>query len=742
MKKTISLIISFVLIIAFLVGCSDQTMTTSLNIGENIDKRLDRLSLSVTKLDTIDNQYITNPDIFPNYVTASVTVPNPSEVRRDIIASNIGDDDTVIKNALASTNSTNDTITDLLLQKLQNNLKCDENGNCYVCGDNYGDCDNNTCNSCNNNIICDNNGNCYKCSNYLTLDQNGNCTNCQNPCVNGDCSNINYNGFNTASDCLKNYRNQLETNNLNASPISVTTEENKTLEDETIINSEIKDTTTITEEDLSEIDNNINKNKEESNNNVYVDTNINNESDLDNTKVYYYYEEQNFTPENLKYNPRYISNYNQLNTSTDLNNYVIKIQKLYAMTADVVEANNTLHEFKDNLLNTISTTKHINNQYKNINIVPPTHQIQAIKNYLKDLETTTKRIKDANGDLNNEINNINNSSSLGVSSSVDVINSNYIRILNHLDTRITYHESALSTLEQLRYLLIDAIDEAEDNTTVDTPIINEDQNLDNNDNDIIEDDNNENTDLSENENDINETEDNESENELDNNSNFDNNDDNKVIDNNTEEDIINNDLIVDNEDNTNIEDNLDNEEDNIDNDTSTNTDVIIEDDGLKNDMVIDNNIDDNNTNETNNFITPNIDTYKPNTNDTIVDNNTTNTDVVNNTNTNDNIIENQTNNNIAYDDNLNNNSYNINNNTNNNLKNGTNHNRIINENNLNTDNNDTNGNAYVYDEDGKLYNANNNRYTNDKNTNVNTYEYNTLVDTLNQGTIDNGINNL
>lgn len=703
MKKTISLLLCLILIVGFISGCNDQTANTSMSIGNNINKKLDKLTLSVTKLDTIDNQYITNPDIMPSYVSASIIVPNPSSTSERIIADNEASE-RIVKNAIKSNLNTDD-----LLKQLQAKLKCDDNGNCYLCGNEYGECDNSTCDSCNYNIVCDNNGNCYTCNNCLQLDASGNCTNCNTNCYNGDCSKLNYDGFNEANSCLKNYRNQLETPSLNASQIS---------------------------QPVDNIEQNVDIINNDTDTNIVEDnTDYDSTQDLENEnspKIYYYYEEQNFAPENLRYNPRYITN-NDIDMSDNLNNYVIKVQKLYVMTADVVEANNALHSYKDNLLNTISSTKNINEQYKQLNFNPPAHQIQAIKNYLRDLETTTSRIKSANGDLNNEINNINSSQSLGVSNSVDVINSNYLRILNHLDTRITYHESALTTLEQLKYLLLDAIEDNnmnlpvinDNNDVIDNNFDNENNlndNIDNSDNvdNYLEDDNNDNIDennqdlVQENTDDLEEENESNEEEVVENDINI--IEDDQINDNIVEEDVV---------EQTNNLDNYNNIEDNEDNLDNNSDETLVDYNEL------------NDTNEETSFITPNIDTYKPDIEDNdedIIDEDSQNVD--NNDNLDENIVENDINTNLDNNNNLNNGAYNNNENVINN------NNRIINENNLNTDNNNLNGNEYLYDEDGNLYNTNTNRLNNGKINNVNTYEYNTMLDSLNQGTIDNGINNL
>jgi len=682
MKKFLSFILAIIIFTGFITGCT-QTTATCEKIGNDINKKLDKLSMSITKLDTIDNDYLASPDIYPTTkAVANLYLPNPNAI----------EENKTVKHSIA-TNIEND-LGNILKSEIIKNLKCDNDGNCYICGNLYGDCDNNSCNSCGNLIICDNDGNCQNCNTLLNIDQYGNCQNCNKSCTKNSCSNIKYNNFN-------NY------NNTNCADKFINPLENQTIEAETISIVDEPSDNNLNEEELSNTNNTENKTDT-----LTEDGSINNEESIDNEnspKVYYYYEEKSFTPENLKYMPRFISDTQIKDAGTNLNSYVIKIQKLYTMTADVVEANNILAQYKNEVLNSISNTKAINNSYKNSNLTPTIYQIQAINNYLHDLNTTTKNIKRANGDLNNEVNNINQTNNLGITSSVDVMNSNYLRILNHLDTRITYHENALSTLEQLRNYLLETINNQHNNV---------DNNITNNDN--INDEVN---------------------------SNINNNDNNNS--NTPEDEIIMEESNQNNENNINSDNTLkDNLNQNLDNEQ-----IIEEDDSINTNTSYqdqDNSIitEDNTTEDDAPVIVPNIDTYNDNiiednndivedNNDIVEDNNdivdTNNTDVNQNINTenlNSNITDQQ---NITIQDNLNNNNNNNNNNYN--------HNHIINENNLNTDGNITN-NGYYYDENGNLYNSFNNNNLNTKKNNINTYEYNTLLDSLNQGTVNNGINNL
>lgn len=719
MKKVLSLLLAVLLFAGALTGCNQQ-QPTSVTLGNDINSKLDKLSSVVAKLDTIDNEYIASPDIFPTgNVAVSLIVPNPNfdtpvEFHEGHIESN----------AIANTTiDTNELIRNLLIQKLTDKLKCDSNGNCYICGQCYGDCDNNICQNCGNCIVCDNNGNCTNCGKTLQLDRFGNCTNCNKSCTGSSCNNINYSSFNNAcKNCADSYKNLLEVNRVSLD----------------------NDDETINLEDTSVSDDTLNSDTT----NTYIDTNLDQyDQDMqdgnNSPKIYYYYEEQSFTPENLKYKPRYVSDAKIQEAKDNLNSYVIKIQKLYAMTADVIEANDTLQEFKNNVINSINDTKAINANYRNLNLTPTIYQANTINNYLHDIDRTTSYLRQANGTLNNEVNNINRTNNTGVANSIDVMNSNYLRLLNHIDLRITYHELALSTLDQLKIYLLDSINNSNYDQLIDNDNAVVEDNEDYNDQDVI---------INEDNQDI----------------------DNVAVDDNAIIDDNNNSA----EDNTNFNDNqnenddyINSDEQNLETSTDTNnysdeaTDVIIDDnDNYSDDIIVEENIDDNNLDETegvadniddnrNEFgIVPNIDTYvndttnnntntyNDNVNYSIIDNNNyveENALFDNNINNNDNFI-----NDNPVDDVILNNNNAYNNYGNNAFNNKKFANEIINENNLNTDGNVTNNNGYVYDENGRLYNTNTNNLTNGRHNNLNTYEYNTLIDGINQGTIDNGINNL
>ena len=410
MKKIITSIICFMLIIPFFASCSTTSSTAV--IAENIDNCLNKLNIIVNKLDVVDNNYIANPDLY----TAHKSTNSLKNV--DTFISADSDDQ---ENKSNKNEEINDLLKELIKDKLKEKLQENTaNPNCQ--SGNYL-----------NNRNCDN---CY-------YDPSTNCYICNN----SSCPNVNFN--------QKSCNKLVETisTNTNSSSNNLSDEKNGNVVVIPLTNEPIDDK-------IVKLSNDSNS--------------------TSNPKVLYYYVEENFTPDALRYNPRYVTSYDSDNTSTQLNSYIYKVQKLYAISEDVLEANNTLSNYKANLLSKIDEVKSINNDLKTYSTLPSQQKIYALNNYVQDINTTTKRLRACNGQLNNEIVNISNNSQTGLTTSIDIMNSNYLKILNHIDTRINYHENALATLDQLKYLLQDIISELQENNT-DNKIVNIDSYKNNND---------------------------------------------------------------------------------------------------------------------------------------------------------------------------------------------------------------------------------------------------------------------
>lgn len=402
MKKILSLIAILCTSIISFCGCSSSN--TPMAVGKKINKDLTNLYNTVNNLDTIDNSYIANPDIYQLEDIANSTNSSPTTVSKTIAEIEQNE-----AKKLILTNNETSNINDNLAQSYIN-----ENINEI----DHDDVSNRLIESSNNNMSDD----------LINQIKNEKLNNEEN----NDNENLDKIEDTSTSNIDIVFEEEVDDID-NLSDVLIIDENG----DGTILDNEgneITDTEDIPNETLDQIYNNtVNSND------------LTNEQKI---KVY------QFLFDDVRYTPRYATNYNTNIAQTTLNNYIYKVQELYTMTADVVEANNILSNEKDELLTNIESIKTTNSKMINGQLIPNSQQLVALNNYSQDIKTTIKRIKDTNGQLNNEVNNISTSSaSYGLSKSVDIINSNYLKILNHIDARITYFKSALATLGQIEYIL-------------------------------------------------------------------------------------------------------------------------------------------------------------------------------------------------------------------------------------------------------------------------------------------------
>lgn len=724
----------------------------------------------------------------------------------------------------------------------KNKYTCSDNGVCNSCNQTV-ICDSNgNCTSCKNTLVLDNNNNCSSCkkscvtttpntnlnsqtksclqkisANNQKLDVELLSTNNNDLVVKNDSDKVdtltdtNINIHDTNNNVIDNNTivknnniNNIDTNNTDN---NITNYDNNTIKntidlpkEEIIVTTDSTDTSNnvdnqiitkterpvvISDSNLSNSDNTMNNNSTDTD--VVLDDSTNNKNTNTDSIVRFepykviYYSESSFTPDLLKYNPRFINSINYDSANNTLSKYVEKLQKLYAMTADVVEANNTLANYKVVILDNIHDAKELNECVLNGNCTPNANQVSALNNYIEDIKTTIKNLRNTNGTLTNEINKI-SSNNTGLAQSIDIANSNYLKILNQIDTRISYHENAIATLEQIKYLLQDAqnnngvtvVENLNNNTNVTTDINRSNDTLDNtkvetiiDDKNIIVEDNSNIAPVTPND-DVKKEKSTttnelvEVEKTIDENGNVvvdkkiitpDNSiitnieeDNNEIITNNdslNDSTIVKETIVTENNDNLNSNEEFNNDSF-LDKKTFSNVDTYNQNlknvDTYKKEVVLNDATNQVQENNDNIEINDNIDT---NNNSEIVNNNdnlnTTNEVVTDN---NDTMIN--PNNTPQMVDNTNNFGV-TGNNYNNGLNNGYN-NTIISQNNL--DNNDLGNNSYRYDGNGSLYN-NTNGYNNgainnvnERNNNVNTYKYNTLIDSINRGTVNNGINTL
>ena len=714
MKKLFTTIMIGTLFISILTGCKQEN-TASL-IAKDLDNNLNKLEVAVTRLDSIDNKYLANPDIYSSLTSTTDT----NEGKYFALAFNEIDTQQTI---------TTDNVKQILIDKITDKLTqqntifnstckkyCDNNGNCY-----YTDCNG-------NNYCYESNGNCYNCDTIPTT-----------------CSYVGE----TNLECIDT--NIYNDNNVVATQLTQTTDSGN-------IDSDSSNNNSIA-------DNNINTNSDSVSNNV--DTNVLPTPPQPKVKVFYFTQDS-FSPIKLRYNPRYISQYNEATINDQIESYLYKVQKLYAMSEDSIEANTILQNCKQNIIDCVKEIKELNDCIINGQCEPNVQQLQALNNYIIDIKTTTSRLKDCNGELSKEINKISESNNNAMINSVDVMNSNYMRLLNHIDTRVTYHKSAIATLEQIKYLLENSVNGNEISDEEIESII-EDFTIQENQVDTNNGDNVENNIKVENSTDLTNTEEIPTPNNSDEYSTPPDNDtQTENINNNdynSEEELVNSDSISDNEELNNI--NI-NDSEITDENIETTDETYMEDNetneaNTTNDTLIDT------YKETNSW--SNIDTYKSNENiesnneiidediDNIDNNNTIDDNTQENINSTNNVINDSTSSNLIEE----NTSQNIDNNiadnnitnttpiTDDNINSGIYQNSVITQNNLNNDNG---YGGYYYTNDGEIKNngmnndgeIGNNGETIENNlnskNNVNTYGYNTMLDIINQGTVNNGINTL
>jgi len=855
MKKFFSILACLLICGYVLAGCTDTS--SSVSVSKTLEHNLNTLNKVVTKLDSVENEYIANPDFLPvgriiesgaiavaavpprrstgqqgekvfversiandenSYLTTPPQRPlneeniaeeeafidyslteeqrslpprNTTEFRRDLKPQPFLEDEELTAysgnnlNQISSDNiscadgsCTYNTNTGCTTSQdnAGNSLTTYPNGSCqvidsngnnssYICnGESYSVTCNRQNSTCTDLQVSDDEGNTL---NYI-YDNNGNCTSIT---CNEGCSTAKKQELESVVEdnllvdfkdvLINNLYNKLLNNLLNSNQNPLNSSMGGLLQN---INQVTNDENT----DLSSSF--LNSDDSTSGTTNTTDKIVN---DLDETTGY---RNRNFALRSLTYNPRYISATSNAQSDNQVDRYIAKVQKMYAMSSDVLEANSVLANCKTNLLSCINEVKEINAQIMNGTVEPNNAQLEALNNYIYDMKNTIQRIKNCNGELNNEIKLMTSTDNPFTSNGIDVTSSNYLRILNHLDARITYLKSAIATLEQVKYLIEEAQTLADEEVIEET--INESQTLE----EIIEDNSDafDKTDTANNDllsdnsiNELDKTAIDKIEKTL--NDTTDNVDDKTtdVIDGSVVDDNTNSNTSSHTTDTTTVENTT--TESTATTETTTNNNATTPDDTVLTNDEYDNDESDsfNNVDTYLNKIN-NLDTYGNNddnndyNNTDIIDNDknnipddTNNTNSVNNTNlTNsgdmDNLSSNSVNNNN--DDSLYNNGVMNNGAMNNssgygigygnnideqygvNAPNGRFQNGIITQNNLNNGvNNGVNGMNTGSGTGNSLYNE---RGLNRTTKNIDTYGYNTKIDMLNRGTVNNGINTL
>lgn len=506
MKKSFVILTSILLMCIMLIGCTESNIT--LSTSRDLNKNLSILSNAVKRLDTVDNDYLINDDLYAvEEISTEGNKINGEKLSNITILANT---DNIIQESEITANQValKDDLKEALKDEIISRLYYDENGNCKLCGETF-TCDSDgTCNSCNQTIICDENGNCSSCGSTLYLNENNSCNSCNKSCVaNKNCANIPINISNKllriSSDNKELIADKLRYTNLsenNAILTSENLENENTISDSSLKNNESNHKDNVNNSTLNDnildkkphmantkishieddndeiITQNIDENFTQNSSISDEENEDNLEDNLPPVKIIFYSEE-NYLPSRIGYTPRHIQNINSRQVTKGLENYLNKVQKLYTMTADVVEANNDLLAKRNLILDTIDETKTLNRYIEKGTYVPTENQVDALKNYIIDIKATVKNIRNCNGELTNEINKISNENN-GLSQSIDVITSNYLKILNHIDTRISYHDNAIATLEQIKNILEENYNNYIASQTPDDEIISDDTNQD------------------------------------------------------------------------------------------------------------------------------------------------------------------------------------------------------------------------------------------------------------------------
>ena len=121
MKKIFTILILFALFIGVLAGCKQEK--TANVVAKKLNTNLNKLEVAVTKLDSIDNKYLSNPDIYSS-ITASPT-------------NNKGQNFALAFNEQQANSTLKDVVKQSLIDKIRdtlNNQNYDtSNDNCLTC---------------------------------------------------------------------------------------------------------------------------------------------------------------------------------------------------------------------------------------------------------------------------------------------------------------------------------------------------------------------------------------------------------------------------------------------------------------------------------------------------------------------------------------------------------------------------------------------------------------------------------
>ena len=151
------------------------------------------------------------------------------------------------------------------------------------------------------------------------------------------------------------------------------------------------------------------------------------------------------------YVPKRISsiNYDNSNYTT----YLGKVEDLYVMINDAVYANETIKECKENIFSYCQILNEIAKKIKSGELEVSKDQIASCNKLLKELGRNINKITDTRNEVSKNCKTFAENRSLN--NGIDTISSNYVGLINCLDTRITDYENILTLLGQIQCVLTD-----------------------------------------------------------------------------------------------------------------------------------------------------------------------------------------------------------------------------------------------------------------------------------------------
>lgn len=153
----------------------------------------------------------------------------------------------------------------------------------------------------------------------------------------------------------------------------------------------------------------------------------------------------------INYVPKRASSVNYENAN--YKSYMGKVEDLYIMVNDAVYANETIKECRENIFSYCQILNEIARKIKTKELEVSQEQIDSCNKLLKELGRSVNKITDTRNDVAKSCKTFAEKRSLD--NGIDTVSSNYVTLLNCLDTRITDYENILTLLGQIQCILTD-----------------------------------------------------------------------------------------------------------------------------------------------------------------------------------------------------------------------------------------------------------------------------------------------